>query len=241
MWVLPGVVAAVPAVVLAAVLVLLRVPVVVAIGASVVLALVVAWWLVWRADRVVTAGLRLRPVTEDDQPRLFNMVDGLCDTHGYRRPALHVIDTEARNALVWGRRAGAANLAISRGWLESIPLLGLEGLLARELAKANAPGLPQLTVVVSVAGVLPGPLRARVASRSSVEHELMLDDFAAVRATRYPPGLAAALASQLEGSPLVAGASTLSAPLWVTPPTESHALGEAAAPLDIRIDALREL
>jgi hypothetical protein len=122
-----------------------------------------------------------------------------------------------------------------------VSLLGLEGLLARELGQANDPALPGTTVAVSVARVLPGSLRRRLFVRITGEHRFLLDDFAAVAATRYPPGLADALATQRAGSSLVPGVSPLTTPLWVAPPTADHPLGDAVAPLDIRVDALREL
>jgi hypothetical protein len=230
-----------PAIVLVVLLAVVGVPIVLAVVVPVLLAAAAGWWLVRSADAVAVAGLRLHPATEDDQPRLFNMVDGLCDSHGYRRPDLYVIDADARNALVWGRRAGAPSLAISRGWLESVSLLGLEGLLARELAQANDPALPGTTVAISVARAVPGSLRRRLFARVAGEHRVLLDDFAAVAATRYPPGLADALATQAAGSSLVPGVSSLTTLLWVAPPAADHLLGDAVAPLDIRVDALREL
>jgi hypothetical protein len=230
-----------PALVLIVVLAVAGVPVVPAVVVPVLLLAGAGWWLLRSADTVAVGGLRLHPATEDDQPRLFNTVDGLCDSHGFRRPELYVIDTDARNALVWGCRAASPSLAISRGWLESLSLLGLEGLLARELGLANDPSLPGTTVAVSVSRVLPGALRRRLFAHVTGEHGALLDDFAAVAATRYPPGLADALATQHAGSPLVPGVSPLTTPLWVTPPTADHPLGDAIAPLDIRVDALREL
>jgi hypothetical protein len=230
-----------PALLVVVVLALVGVPLVLAVLVPVLAAGAAGWWLVRSADAAAIAGLTLIPTGEDDQPRLFNMLDGLADSHGFRRPNLFVIDTDARNALVWGRRPGDASLAISQGWLDSLSLLGLEGLLARELGRANDPSLPSTTVAISVARVLPGALRNRLTARVCGEHRFVLDDFAAVRATRYPPGLADALATQHAGTPFVSGVAARTAPLWVTPPTADHLLGDAAAPLEIRIDALREL
>lgn len=232
---------AVPALVLVVVLALVGVPLWLAIVVPVLAAVGVAAWVLGTAEAAVTAGLSLHPATEADQPRLFNMVDGLCDSHGFRRPALYVIDDDARNAVVYGRRADAPSLAVTRGWLTSLSRMGLEGCLARELARADDPVLPTATAIVSLSRVLPGGLRRRVVRRVFGTHQAMLDDFDAVRFTRYPPGLADALATMHEGSPVVHGANPRSAHLWVAPPVAGDTdLGESAS-LDLRVDALREL
>lgn len=232
---------AVPAVVLVVVLALIGVPLVLAVLLPVLVAAAVAAWVLRSAEAAVTAGLALHPATEADQPRLFNMVDGLCDSHGFRRPALFVIDDDARNAVVFGRRADAPSLAVTRGWLTSVSRMGLEGCLARELARANAPVLPAATTVVSLNRLLPAGLRRRAVRRVCGPHQAMLDDFDAVRYTRYPPGLADALATMAEGVPTVHGASSRSAHLWVAPPVSGPTdLGETAS-LELRVDALREL
>ncbi len=234
-------VCAVPAVVIAVVLALVGVPIWAVVVAAVVVAVVFGAWLIVTSDKVARGGLVLRDVHEADYGRLFNMVEGLCDSHGFRRPALHVIDNDARNAVVYGRNSDHATLAVTRGWLDSLSRMGLEGLLARELALANSASLPTVTVAASVARVLPGAVRTWFLQRVLGEHRLILDDFEAVRLTRYPPGLAEALVTQQAGSPVVAGAAPTSGHLWVTPPgRDSVSVGHAIS-LDLRVDALREL
>ena len=234
-------VCAVPAVVLAAVLALVGVPLPIALLFPALAAIGLGAWLIRSSEHAVMGALVLHPATEADQPRLYNMVDGLCDSHGFRRPALYVIDDDGRNAVVFGRRSDRVSLAVTRGWLDALSRMGLEGLLARELARGNDPTLPAATAVASVARVLPGGLGRRLVRRVAGTHRAMLDDFAAVRLTRYPPGLADALAVQNAGSPVVRGAVRYSAHLWVAPPVIGQSVLGDIAPLDVRVDALREL
>ena len=234
-------VCALPALLLVVALALVGVPLLVAVLLPVLAAVALGAWLIRSSEQAVIGGLSLHPATEADQPRLFNMVDGLCDSHGFRHPALFVIDDDARNAVVFGRRGDRASIAVTRGWLEAVSRMGLEGFLARELARCDHPGLPMATVAVSVARVLPGGLRAGLLRRITGPHRAMLDDFEAVRLTRYPPGLAEALATLAEGSAVVRGAVPSSAPLWVAPPVAGRSVLGAVTPLDIRVDALREL
>jgi heat shock protein HtpX len=230
-----------PALVLMVVLLAVGLPIVVAIVVPVLLAVALGAWLLSTSEAAVIGGLAMRPATEADQPRLFNMVDGLCDSHGFRRPTLLVIDDDARNALVYGRGPERATLAVTRGWLASLSRMGLEGLLARELARCNDPGLATATTAASVARVLPGGLRTRVVRGVMGEHRVVLDDLDAVRFTRYPPGLAAALATQLDGTAIVAAAPRAGHHLWVTSPGPGSSILGDTPPVDLRIDALREL
>jgi hypothetical protein len=117
----------------------------------------------------------------------------------------------------------------------------LEGLLARELALANHDGLPATTVLVSILAIVPTGVRARVLAWFLGAHRAVLDDFGAVRFTRYPPGLAAALDALARGSTVVAGASRASRHLWVATPTAGELAGPDNPTIDERVAALREL
>jgi heat shock protein HtpX len=198
-------------------------------------------WLYRRSERAVASGLHLEVVGRDRQPRLHNMVDGLCDSHGFRRPALAVIHDPGRNALVFGRSPHRATLAVSTGLLDSLTRMELEGLLARELALANHAGVPAATVLVSVLSLLPAGLRSSLRPRLFVAHRVVLDDFGAVRLTRYPPGLAAALDKLSQGSTVIAGANGNSRHLWVADPSAEGPEGADLPTIDERVAALREL
>lgn len=237
-------VVALPVVLLAVVLALVGVPIILAVVLALVVGVAGAAYMLSSSDKAATGALVLHSATEAAQPRLFNMVDGLCASHGFRRPNLLVIDDDARNSLVFGRRADATSLAITSGYLDALSRMGLEGLLARELARANAPSMAGATVAVSVGRILPAGMRRSLVRRVLGAQRLQIDDFDAVGYTRYPPGLAEALATQAQGNVVVRGAAPRSAHLWVTspiatPPTAAD-LGEFAS-LDIRVDALREL
>jgi heat shock protein HtpX len=232
-----------------AVLLLLVLPPILAVVLGIVIGVAVAASFAWRAERAVVGSLRLEPVAPGAEARLQNMIDGLCDSHGFRRPQLALIDDPARNAVVFGRSPEHVTLAVTTGLRDALTRMELEGLLARELALATHEGLPGATVLVPLLGVLPGGLRTRLADWYLGDQRPMLDDLDAVRFTRYPPGLAAALDKLGEGSTFVAGAGRTSAHLWVVAP-DQQALphgGAAASPassqptIHARAAALREL
>jgi heat shock protein HtpX len=216
-------------------------PWIVALIVGVVAGLSAAFALYARAERAVIGSLTLRPVDEDDEPRLQNMIDGLCDSHGFHRPTLAIIDDPALNAVVFGRRPDHATLALTTGLRDALTRMELEGLLARELALATHPALPGATVLVPVLALLPTGLRGPVANWYVGEHRSLLDDFDAVRFTRYPPGLAAALDKLAAASTVVAGAGRTSGHLWVAPPLATGSTATDQPTIDARAAALREL
>ena len=237
-------VAAIVAIVIAVVLFFL-VPPILAIVIGIVAGVAVAASFAARAERAVVGSLRLQPVAPGAEARLQNMIDGLCDSHGFRRPTLALIDDPARNALVFGRSPDHVTLAVTTGLRDALTRMELEGLLARELALATHEGLPGATVLVPILQVLPGGLRSRVAAWYLGDDRPMLDDFDAVRFTRYPPGLAAALDKLGEGSTFVAGAGRTSAYLWVVSPDQQDLTAASPASsqptIHARAAALREL
>ena len=169
------------------------------------------------------------------------MIDGLCDSHGFRRPRLAIVEDDARNALVYGRSHDRATLVVTTGLRDALTRMELEGLLARELALATHDGLPGATVAAGILGLLPGSLRSSLLTWWIGEQRSMLDDFDAVRFTRYPPGLAAALDKLAGASTFVAGAGRYGGHLWVAPPTATGSPAPTQPTIDARAAALREL
>ena len=125
--------AVLPAVVVGVVLAL-AVSLVVGVVALVVVEVALGYGL-WR----VAPGVALRQVgavqlSERDNPRLFNVTEGLCATFGLRMPDLYVVYDAVPNACALGRDAASAALVVTSGLLETMGPIELEGVVAHELA-----------------------------------------------------------------------------------------------------------
>jgi hypothetical protein len=96
-------------------------------------------------------------------------------------------------------------------------------------------------VLVPILAMLPASLRSPISSWFVGDQRTFLDDFDAVRFTRYPPGLAAALDKLAEGSTVVPGAGRTSGYLWVVPPSAAGSPAPDTPTIDARAAALREL
>jgi heat shock protein HtpX len=214
---------------------------VVALLAGVAVGAAVAAFVYLRSESAVLGSLQPRIVDEGDEPRLHNMIEGLCDSHGFRRPRLGLIDDDARNALVYGRAHEHTTLVLTTGLRDALSRMELEGLLARELALATHDGLPGATVLVPLLGLMPDSLRSKVLAWWLGDQRTMLDDFDAVRFTRYPPGLAAALDKLAGASTFVAGSGRNAGHLWVAPPGAAGSPAPTQPTIDARAAALREL
>ncbi len=213
--------------------------------------------LVWYASApVLLRWLGAVPASEDELPRLYNLVDGICATMGLAMPEIRLLDVDWPDALVLGGPHRRVALVVTRGLVDGLSLVQLEGVLAHELVHVNRAEAARGTVAAAVA--LPvaalGPSKA-----ASLVHVLagrgreMSCDQSAVRVTRYPPGLRDALEAIAARAGAGLGSRTgrvasgvLGATSWlwtvaIDPPDDPDSLtGELDAP-GIRIAALSEL
>lgn len=137
--------------------------------------------------------LDARPLPAAEAPRFHNLLDGLVVTVGVSPPEVLAIDDDGVNiGLLHGR--SRSTLIVTRGLVERLDRLALEGVIARELHRLRA----DAHLVEGTAAGLFGWLSPALADRlAGVRHDLdreVLVDAEAMRHTRYPPGLAAGLA-----------------------------------------------
>jgi len=110
-------------------------------------------WLSYRnGDKVVLAVSRAREVTHEQEPRLHNIVEGLCIAAGLPKPKIYVVEDPAPNAFATGRDPQHSAVAVTRGLLEKMNRVELEGVIGHELAHVKN----RDTLVMAVAATLLG-------------------------------------------------------------------------------------
>lgn len=165
------------------------------------------------------------PANERTQPRLLNLVDGLCLTAGVSAPEVYVIPSDAPNAMVMAVSPRRSALAVTTGLLRNCDRVELEAVVAHLVARLRSghaiagtlttvligapvlwgelavqrresPGaLSALRAVVGRALMVTGGVLAPL-MRGFVPTHLITDaDHAACQLTRYPPALIAVLDS----------------------------------------------
>ena len=105
-------------------------------------------------DRVVLASARAREVTPQEEPRLHNVVEGLCLAAGIPRPRVYVVPEHAPNAFATGRDPEHSSIAVTQGLLDMMNRVELEGVVAHELSHVRDRDILVGTVVATLVGTV---------------------------------------------------------------------------------------
>ncbi len=230
-----------PAILIGVVLMLVQ-PIV---GVVVALALAVGWVVAVRAriaaaPTLVVSAVPSTPLAPGSQPRLENLLEGLCVTSGVVEPEVSLLDSPAMNALV-AVGPDQPRIVLTTGLLEHLGRLELEGVLANLLGRVKDGSARYSTTVLALLG---SSSRATKMLASHLgEQRSVLSDMAAVDLTRYPPGLIAALSTMADRGTELPDVPATTAPLWIAPtqqPEGGEHRGELQ-PLSLRIAVLAEL
>ncbi|HUE09048.1 MAG TPA: M48 family metalloprotease, partial [Acidimicrobiales bacterium] len=193
--------AAVPALLLFALLTV-SVNIVAGIAALLVSAAALMYGM-WRlSPRVALRRIGARPADEDDDPRLFNITEGLCATFGLAMPTLHILDDPVLNACALGRDARRADLVVTSGLLRTMHLVELEGVIAHELSHVKRGDNGVSCIGITLATLWGGEKTLR---RCVGENREYRADVVGASIVRYPSGLLGALCTMMESPPPVEG------------------------------------
>ncbi|MCX7686233.1 MAG: M48 family metallopeptidase [Acetobacteraceae bacterium] len=103
---------------------------------------------------IINAVTGARPVTREQEPRLWNLLENLCISRGLTMPALAIIETPGRNAFASGLSRRGGQVTVTRGLMEALDDRELEAVLAHELTHIRN-GDARLGVIAAVfAGII---------------------------------------------------------------------------------------
>jgi len=83
--------------------------------------------------KMVRALSHSHPVTRDQEPELYNLLENLCISRGMKMPKLEIIETHARNAFASGIDESSYTITVTRGLLQSMQRDEVEAVLGHEL------------------------------------------------------------------------------------------------------------
>jgi heat shock protein HtpX len=121
---------------------------------AVVVSVVIAAGGYFASDKIVLAISKARPVTKEEFPYLYNVVEGLAIAAGIPAPRCYVIEDTAPNAFATGRDPKHAVLCVTTGILQKLNRVELEGVVAHEMSHIKNYDVRLQTVVVVMAGVV---------------------------------------------------------------------------------------
>lgn len=106
----------------------------------------------WYSDQIVLRMANAVPVTKEQEPQLWNMVENLSITAGLPMPKLYVVYEDAPNAFATGRDPEHGVIAVTRGLLQRLNKNEIEGVIAHELSHIGNRDTLISTIVVILVG-----------------------------------------------------------------------------------------
>lgn len=100
-----------------------------------ILTIVAVWFIVayFFNTRMIGMLAHAHPVTRQQEPELYNLLENLCIARGMKMPNLSIIETHACNAFASGVDNKSYRVTVTRGLMNRLRKDELEGVLAHEL------------------------------------------------------------------------------------------------------------
>ena len=118
------------------------------------LAVVYAIFCYYASTRITLAISQAHEVSKAQEPELLRTVENLCIGAGLPMPKVYVIEDGSPNAFATGRDPDHAVVCVTRGLLEKLDRLELEGVIAHELSHIGNYDIRLMTVVVVLVGLI---------------------------------------------------------------------------------------
>ena len=102
------------------------------------------------SDKIALKASGAKPVTEEEAPRLYQMVRELTTRAGLPMPTLHIIPQAQPNAFATGRSPKKSAVAVTQGLLSNLSEDEVRGVLAHELAHIRNRDMLTTTIASSI-------------------------------------------------------------------------------------------
>ncbi|HXT77244.1 MAG TPA: zinc metalloprotease HtpX [Candidatus Eisenbacteria bacterium] len=106
------------------------------------------------SDKIALLSSGAKPVTREQLPRLYMVMERLAQKAGLPVPKLYVIPEAAPNAFATGRNPSHASVAVTQGLLELMNDDELEGVIAHELSHVRNYDILTSSIAATIAGAI---------------------------------------------------------------------------------------
>lgn len=106
------------------------------------------------SDKIALAMYRAQPITREDLPRVYNIVERLSQKVGLPTPKVYLIPTDSPNAFATGRNPNHASVAVTQGILGLLTDDELEGVIAHELGHVRNRDILISSIAATLAGAI---------------------------------------------------------------------------------------
>ncbi len=121
---------------------------------ALVVAVVMNFTSYFFSDKIALAAYRAQPVTREQLPRAYEIVERLTQKIGIPMPKMYVIPTDSPNAFATGRNPEHASVAVTEGILNLLTDEELEGVLAHEIGHVRNRDILISSVAATLAGAI---------------------------------------------------------------------------------------
>ena len=112
------------------------------------------------SDKIALASSGARPISREEAPRLYAVMERLAAKANLPMPKLYLIPQAAPNAFATGRNPSHASVAVTQGLLELMNDDELEGVIAHELSHVRNYDILTSSIAATLAGAITWVARA---------------------------------------------------------------------------------
>ncbi|MFZ0175571.1 MAG: M48 family metallopeptidase, partial [Pseudolabrys sp.] len=105
-------------------------------------------------QKMIDAVTGAQPVTRQQEPRLYNLLENLCISRGITMPTLRIADDDALNAFATGLNQKQYSITVTRGLINALNDQEIEAVLGHELTHIRNGDVRMLVIAVVIAGVI---------------------------------------------------------------------------------------
>jgi heat shock protein HtpX len=106
------------------------------------------------SDKIALASSGAQPISTEESPRLYAVMERLCGKANLPMPKLYLIPQPAPNAFATGRNPSHASVAVTQGLLELMNDDELEGVIAHELSHVRNYDILTSSIAATLAGAI---------------------------------------------------------------------------------------
>ena len=121
---------------------------------ALVIAAVINFVSYFFSDKIALSAYRAKPVTREELPRVYNIVERLTQKIGIPMPKIYVIPNDSPNAFATGRNPQHASVAVTHGILNLLNDEEMEGVLAHELGHVRNRDILISSIAATIAGAI---------------------------------------------------------------------------------------
>lgn len=108
----------------------------------------------YQSDKIALAAYGAQPISPEEAPRLYQMVQRLSDRANLPMPRLFIVPSPAANAFATGRDPEHAAVAVTQGIVQMLPEDELEAVIAHELSHVRNRDTLTQAVAATIGGAI---------------------------------------------------------------------------------------